>query len=138
MAAEIFWLRRNNFGWFKPAVPAGFLQDLACRPANRFCLRITSHIAPPPTKPKPAIVGYQTPQPYRSISQPVAGSAMAAPKYWNESITPEAKPDIRRPPMSIGAAAPTSECVELTVSEIITRKKQPRKTPAGVGPTKPE
>jgi len=49
---------------------------------------------------------------------PISGTAIPAPKYWNESITPEAKPAIFGPPMSIGAAAPTIEWVALTASEI--------------------
>jgi DNA repair photolyase len=39
------------------------------------------------------------------------------PVILNESITPAAKPAIFLPPISIGAAAPTIECVEFTVSE---------------------
>ena len=52
-------------------------------------------------------------------------------------MTPAAKPAIFLPPMSIGAAAPTIECVELAVSEIMMRMPQPVKIPAGVGPTSP-
>src|SRR5262249_18761238 len=57
---------------------------------------------------------------------------------WKESITPDAKPAMRRPPISIGAAAPTIECVAFTLKEIRIRKKQPRKTPSLVGPTAPD
>src|SRR5437588_10793677 len=54
---------------------------------------------------------------------------MAAPKYWNESMTPAAKPALRRPPISMGAAAPTIECVEFAVKEINTRKRQLKNSP---------
>jgi hypothetical protein len=45
----------------------------------------------------------------------------AAPKYWNASITPDANAAILRPPMSIAAAGPSSECVEFTVKAISTK-----------------
>ena len=58
---------------------------------------------------------------------------MAAPKYWNESIRPEAKPAILRPPMSIGAAGPSIEWVELAVKEISTRKSGSRMVRVDLG-----
>jgi hypothetical protein len=68
---------------------AGCLPVKDCRPVDRGqaaaaafskrCLRFTISIAQPPMKPKPAIVGYHTPQPYLSISRPVIGRAIAVP-----------------------------------------------------------
>ena len=43
--------------------------------------------------------------------------------YWKESINPNAKPAMRRPPMSIGAAEPRIEWVELAVKEMRTRNR---------------
>ncbi len=105
---------------------------------SSFCLRMTSNIAPTPTTPNTVMVGYQAPQPYLSSNLPVRGSATAAPKYWKESITPEANPAMRRPPMSMGAAAPTIEWVALTLNDTKIRNKQARNTPALVGPIKPD
>src|SRR5436190_16842932 len=45
-----------------------------------------------------------------------------APKYWKESITPDANPAILRPPKSIAAAVPMIECVELHVREMIVSR----------------
>ena len=98
------WFNRNSSGFLRPGPVA----------ASRRCLSITSHIAQAADDAESSHRGIPDPQPYRSINQPVAGKAMAAPKYWKESITPEAKPAILRPPMSIAAAVPSSECVELT------------------------
>ena len=83
-------------------------------------------------------VGYQAPQPNLSSSWPVTGSATAAPKYWKESMTPDANPAMRRPPMSIGAAAPTIEWVALTLNETRIRNRQARNTPALLGPINPD
>jgi hypothetical protein len=98
-------------------------------PYARFVQRPTSSIATPPMNPNPAIAGNHVAHPNLSSSFPITNNATPAPKYWNESITPAAKPAIFRPPMSIGAAAPTIEWVEFAVSEINTRNKQLRKTP---------
>ena len=54
--------------------------------------------------------------------------ATAAPKYWNASITPEANAAILRPPMSIAAAGPSSECVEFTVNAMSTTKNSAQLT----------
>src|SRR5436190_18203844 len=55
-----------------------------------------------------------------------------APKYWKESITPEANPAIFRPPKSNAAAVPMIECVELHVSEIIVNKTHADSGPASL------
>src|SRR3954468_18303347 len=52
---------------------------------------------------------------------PSTHPARKPPKYWNESINPDENPDIFRPPMSIAAAVPSSECVEFAVNEISTK-----------------
>ena len=52
-------------------------------------------------------------------------------------MTPAAKPAIFFPPMSMGAAEPTIEWVELAVREIRIRIVQPRIIPEAVGPTWP-
>ena len=52
-------------------------------------------------------------------------------------MTPAAKPAIFFPPISIGAAEPTMEWVELAVKEMRMRMRQPKKMPEAVGPTWP-
>jgi len=44
------------------------------------CFRITSSIATPPKKPKPAIAGNQVLQPYFFSNQPIRGKANPEPK----------------------------------------------------------
>ena len=60
---------------------------------------------------------------------PSAKPASIPPKYWNESMQPEAKPAILRAPISMAAAVPMIECVELAVNAI-----RMKNTIAAVGP----